>query len=108
MLYVERNEEGEIIAIRSDPQHPDQKPASENELIEFISNSGDTGSYQTLLTLLDTRIVRVLDDLIDVLVAKNVIRFTDLPEDARKKMRDRKDVRKKMRDDAQFMVDDIL
>ncbi|WP_163337407.1 hypothetical protein [Desulfopila sp. IMCC35008] len=108
MLYAERNEQGEITAIRTSPVEPGQDQLTDDELVAFLSQSGDIASYQTLLTLMDTRIVRVLDDLIDVLVDKNIIRFTDLPEDARKKIGDRKRIRQKMRDEIQLMVDDIL
>jgi hypothetical protein len=108
MLYAERNEQGEITAIRNSPEQPGQEQISDDELVAFFSQSGDIASYQTLLTLLDTRIVRVLDDLVDVLVEKNIIRFTDLPEDARKKIGDRKRIRKKMQDEIQLMVNDII
>jgi hypothetical protein len=51
----------------------------------------------------------VLDDLIEVLVRKNVIMLTDLPEEARVKLGTRKDVRRRMQDvDPSLTVDDIL
>lgn len=90
MLYADRNQQGEITAIRNSPEHSGEEPVNDDELISFIAKSGDIASYQTALTLLDTRIVRVLDDLIDVLIQKNVIRFTDLPEEAQKKIGARK------------------
>jgi hypothetical protein len=108
MLYAERNEHGEISAIRNSPEQPGQDPITDDELVTFLSQAGDIASYQTLLTLLDSRIVRVLDDLIEVLIDKNVIRFTDLPEDARKKIGDKKRIRKKMHDEIQLMADDII
>jgi hypothetical protein len=42
--------------------------------------------------------VRVLEDLIDTLMAKNVIRHTDLPEAAQRKLVLRKGLRNRMQD----------
>ena len=108
MLYAERDENGKIIAIKNSPTNPDQKQVTEAELVEFFSQSDEIGSYETLLTLLDTRIIRVLDDLIDVLVKKNIILFTDLPEEARMKIGERKRIRKRLQDSSELMVDDII
>jgi len=44
----------------------------------------------------DTAMVRVLEDLVDVLVAKDVIRLTDLPADARQRLLRRKAARGKL------------
>lgn len=108
MLYAEHDVNGEIIGIKKTPSEPNQKELTDNELIYFLSQEGDTGSYETLLTLLDTRVIRVLDDLIDLLVQKNVIMFTELPDEARKKIGERKIARKRLLGETQLMVDDIL
>lgn len=108
MLYAERDESGTITAVRTSPETPDQEQITDEELADFINESGNAASYQMLLSLLDTRIIRVLDDLIDVLVDKNVIRFTDLPIDAQNKIGERKKIRRKMQSENNLMVDDIL
>lgn len=108
MLYAERDENGKVTAVRTSPSNPDQEQITDKELVNFFTESGNAASYQTLLALLDTRIIRVLDDLIDVLVEKNVIRFTDLPVDAQKKIGERKKIRKKMQSETSLMVDNIL
>jgi hypothetical protein len=108
MLYAERDDKGIITAISNHPSTPDQEQVTEAELIQFFSESGDSGSYETLLSLLDTRVIRVLDDLIDLLVKKNVIMFTELPDEARQKIGERKKIRRRLQDNNQLMVDDIL
>lgn len=108
MLYAERDKNGNITAITNSPSEPDQNQVTEEELVEFFSTSGDIASYETLLTLMDTRVIRVLDDLIDLLVKKNIIIFTDLPEEARQKIGERKKVRQRLQEDSQLMVDDII
>jgi len=41
----------------------------------------------------DTSLVRVLEDLIDVLINRGVIQFTDLPEAAQAKLLERREAR---------------
>ena len=52
-------------------------------------------------------IIRIVEDLIDLLIRKNLILFTELPEDAQAKIRERKRVRAIMTDED-LVVDDIL
>ena len=53
--------------------------------------------------------IRVLDDLIEVLVKKNVIMLTDLPEEARAKLGKRQEVRRRMHENGNDLtVEDIL
>lgn len=97
MLYAEYDSEGKIIAIRNIPAFPEQKPATETEIISFFSETDEVGSYATLMNLLDTRVIRVLDDLIDVLITRNVIQHKDLPEEAQTKIEERKRIRNKLK-----------
>lgn len=48
---------------------------------------------QAFLRDLDIDLVRVLEDVIDLLVARGVFRFTDLPESAQQKLLFRKTLR---------------
>ncbi len=41
----------------------------------------------------DTGLARVLEDLIDVLISKGLIQFTDLPESAQRKLLERRSTR---------------
>jgi hypothetical protein len=111
MFYAERDKDGHIIAIHKskDSGAKDLTPVSEKELREFLASDHDPGSYEALLEEADKKMIRVLDDLIEVLVRKNVIMLTDLPEEARVKLGTRKDVRRRMQDvGPSLTVDDIL
>ena len=48
---------------------------------------------QAFLRKLDVDLVRVLEDVIDLLITRGVFRFTDLPESAREKLLFRKSLR---------------
>jgi hypothetical protein len=109
MLYVERDKDGKIIALhnRSGPNADEQKSIMDEEIVDFLNKNVDTEPWIQFLSLSDTGIIRILEDLIDLLIRKNVILFTELPEDAQIKIRERKRVRETMTPEN-LMVDDIL
>jgi hypothetical protein len=109
MLYVERDNDGNIIALHKQPEPgaSEQKTIMDEEIFAFLNKSVDTDPWVQLLSLSDIGIIRIVEDLIDLLIRKNVILFTDLPEEAQSKIRERKRVRKKI-DPNHLMVDDIL
>ena len=96
MPFVKRDEEGRIVAVF-------HKPVEEG-LEEVELADADLGDflYQNLLDAVvrrewlesDIRLVRVLEDLVDVLIEKGVIMFQDLPEAAQAKLRKRSGFRK--------------
>ena len=109
MLYIERNSSGKIIGIHSAPtaQAQEQKKKLDQEVMEFLNSTGVSKHLGPILNEFDQNVIRVLDDLIDLLVDKNLIMFTELPIEAQEKIKWRKLIRKKM-SSVNFMVDDIL
>jgi hypothetical protein len=109
MLYVERDAAGNIVSLHNKPEPGagEQKSIMDEEVIEFLKKNIDADPRVQLLSLSDTGIIRILEDLIDLLIRKNIILFTELPEQAQAKIRDRKQLRDKIGPDP-LMVDDIL
>lgn len=60
----------------------------------------------TELNQLDAGFIRVLEDLIDVLVANGTLRLTDLPPEALEKLSRRKQARSRLRDSLDLIEDD--
>lgn len=85
MVYVTRNPEGEVVAISSDPNTPGA-----------VATSADDPGVQEFLANSDLEMVRVIEDVIDLLVDRQMIRFTDLPQSAQKKLLSRKSLRSKL------------
>lgn len=91
MPYVTRNAQGQIESLHRnasteagefvDEQHPD--------LREFLGSIEDGDNF----TRLDAGFVRVIEDLVDVLLAKNILNITDLPAEAQAKLFARKGFR---------------
>ena len=109
MLYIERDDRGNITAIynKATAGVTEQKSIMDEEIIDFLNENVDTDPWTQLLSLSDVGIIRILEDLIDLLIKKNVILFTELPEEAQQKIRERKSLRQKIIPD-QLVVDDIL
>jgi hypothetical protein len=109
MLYVERDTAGNIIALHNKPEPgaDEQKSIMDDELLEFLNKNVDADPRVQLLSLSDMGVIRILEDLIGILIRKNIILFTELPEEAQKKIRNRKRLREKISPDH-LMVDDIL
>jgi hypothetical protein len=66
---------------------------------------GSDGS-QRELNALDTSFIRVLEDLIDALLANGTLRVTDLPPQAMAKLDQRKRIRQRLRGALDLIGDD--
>ena len=93
MMYIKRNEQGEIIAASEEPLTGFVSvPAEDAALQEFLTSSLlNTGESQ--LRQSDSSLIRVIEDLVDLLATKGIIRFTDLPPEAQDKLMMRKSLR---------------
>lgn len=94
MPYVKRDEQGRITAVTLQPESGlAEVPAHSPELLDFM---GRLGIEQGALQQSDMRLVRVLEDLIDLLIDRDVIRFTDLPLPAQEKLMERRSMRQSL------------
>jgi hypothetical protein len=92
MPYIQRDQAGRIVAV-SWEQQPDgweSLPLDSPELVAFTSIL--SGGQKELITT-DLKLVRVVEDLIDLLIDRDVIHFTDFPEAAQTKLLTRRSMR---------------
>lgn len=94
MLYAIRNQEGQITSL-TDRQAPGAQAinSTDPEVLAFLSLDEAAVTGNDFLEESDLAIVRILEDLIDTLIDQQVIRFTDLPDAAQRKLLSRKVVR---------------
>ncbi|MEW6134069.1 MAG: hypothetical protein AB1591_13070 [Pseudomonadota bacterium] len=93
MPFVTRNELGRIRSVSLEPSaDASELPADSPELMEFMGTLLGQG---TLLQS-DLRLVRVLEDLINLLIDREVILFTDLPLAAQDKLMERRSMRQSL------------
>lgn len=108
MAYVKRDDQGNIIEVFDAAQAGAEEYLSINseELVAFLKQSEDPDAARTVLTDSDLSLVRVLEDLINTLIDKEVILFTDLPPAAREKLANREKIRGQLSDLDNLMGDD--
>ncbi len=109
MLYIERDENGGIIAIHRSPRAnaSETKPAADEEVIDFLNETTSEDPKKILLSLSDKGLIRLVEDLIDLLIRKNIIVYTELPEHAQEKLRERTRLRETITSQT-LTVEDIL
>jgi len=97
MPFVARNEDGRITAIseRQTKTATEFMEASEPEVQAFIRGA-TPDSMRRRLVGTDTEMARITEDLIDVLISRNIINFTDLPIQAQKKLVARQKIRRNL------------
>ncbi|EED36159.1 conserved hypothetical protein [Luminiphilus syltensis NOR5-1B] len=92
MAFVKRNSDGEIIAVSKAQEAGFEAVADDDALLlEFLQA---IGSESPNLVQSDLDFVRVIEDLLEVLMDKNILMFTDLPPEAQQKIMKRKALRK--------------
>ncbi len=89
--YVKRNPQGVVVAVSVEPLEGFELATADAE--ELAGRMEQAVRPQHRLEESDRDVVRVLDDLINLLVEKNTIRFTDLPLAAQRKLLERKGLR---------------
>jgi hypothetical protein len=90
MFYVLRDATGQISSLHRDPVVGAQTlPEDHPEVRQFMGLDADQQQFASL----DASFLRVLEDLIDALIRRNVLCITDLPMEAQLKLFDRKHFR---------------
>ena len=101
MIQVQRDASGRIIAVRRDGADGQESPddavwesasAEDSGLTEFSAEI-QSGLGDNPLGGTDLALARVLEDLVNLLIDKSVIRFTDLPQGAQAKLLARQNTR---------------
>ena len=85
----------------------EHKSAVDVEILEFLGYGENDSSVFQILAAMDAGVVRVLEDLVDLLVRKNIIMFTEFPEEAQKKLSIRRQIRENIGKES-IIVGDIV
>jgi len=93
MPFVKRDEQGAVIAVSqvSGSGFTEELSTDDPTFAAFLARVGDSGT--TLLDATDQDFIRVLEDVVELLIAKGLILFTELPEDAQQKIMRRQQMR---------------
>lgn len=111
MIYVKRDSRGRIIALGGEsfvipePERGDWHPAVGDEP-DVVAFTHEISRAVNPLQSTDMGLVRVLEDLVELLVERSVIRFTDLPSAAQAKLLERRGTREAMHRSSLLDEDD--
>lgn len=111
MPYVSRDSNGRINGIGDRPaQHAKEFLPNDNpEVVKYLRGASPD-SMRNRLSATDLEMSRILEDLVDVLVSRNILNFTDFPIEAQKKLMARQKLRKSLSALSNLVTedDDIL
>lgn len=95
MPFVRRQADGRIDSLHrsSSGEHSEFLPDTHPEVQAFVGNDS---AARDDFSRLDADFVRVLEDVIDTLIVKNILNITDLPEQAQAKLFARKSFRERV------------
>ncbi|MEO1082532.1 MAG: tryptophan synthase subunit beta like protein [Pseudomonadota bacterium] len=103
MVWVQRDARGKLsgVSLEEMPGFTEQLPDDDAEVLAFVADLDQSGLARS-----DLDFVRVLEDLLEVLIRKNLLLFTELPEQAQQKILQRRALRRGS--EALDLVDDDL
>ena len=111
MPYVIRNEHGKVTVLTDKAGASSEFLAAEHpEVLAFLTApQGDAANVEMLLA--DLKMIRVIEDLIDILISKNIIIFSELPLPVQQKILLKKGYRDKLFGSGAYLMgsaEDIL
>ena len=109
MPYLQRDSSGRVTGLFINPPDGESEfvSASHPEVRLILEDAGEPPAEtdaRRRLAEMDISMIRVLEDLLDVLIEKHIIMLTDLPPQAQQKLVSRKATRKNLLADAAGMA----
>ena len=96
MPYVVRDDSGAIESLHRTMIQGSELLPFENPEVQAFWGGAELHSFARM----DAELVRVLEDLIDALIRRNVLSITDLPQEAQGKLFNRKNFREGLQGNA--------
>ncbi len=109
MLYVKWSPEGDLedFAFVAKPGY-EATSLSDERVQAWLQDEANQHKINAVLEQVDREMVRVVEDLIDLLIAKGLILFTDLPEAVQNKILFKRNLRSKLQPSLLHESDDEL
>ncbi|PXX99243.1 tryptophan synthase subunit beta like protein [Halomonas sp. LBP4] len=95
-MYIKRDDDGhiELVSREATPDCKEFLASDSPDLLAFLME-GEARQGEAHFQASDLAFVRVLEDVIELLMDKGVISFTDLPEAAQQKVMERQSLRRR-------------
>lgn len=108
MPFIRRDATGNIVEAREAPTgevieflEPDDP-----EIVRFLARQGGEAQIREQLSVSDSDMIRVIEDIVDVLIRKRLIEASDLPSVVHAKLARRRELRKTMTSLSHLMAED--
>ncbi len=100
MLYVLRDDDNQVHAVSDRPFSADWQPVDidDESLKLFLQNNPEISTG--IMESSDAGFIRVLEDVIDLLIDKQVIQFTEFPDVVQTKLLNRRRYRESLRSNS--------
>lgn len=105
MAFVKRDKDGDIIAVSKIPEEGFTELLEDDEQAVTSFLVGIGGSESSLQAS-DLDMIRVVEDVVELLIEKGVILFTEMPEEAQHKILRRQQLRARSSDLQNLIGDD--
>jgi hypothetical protein len=106
MPYAARDEQGRIVSLHREAGDEGREFLSaDHPLVLAFLGTGAEQSATAQFHDLDLEVIRVIEDVVDTLIRKNLIAITDLPSAARDKLLKRRRLREEV--GAGILVEDF-
>lgn len=108
MPYVQRNEQGQVTRLLDSPSNDagEWLELEHSDVAAFLQQSEQTSELKKSLHTSDVEMARVLEDVIDLLMDKQVFLFTELPEVVQGKLNKRKKLRQEVNDLSDLITEE--
>jgi hypothetical protein len=104
MPFVQRDTSGQIVAVSQVPADGMSVIDSDHPDLQAFLNQ--MGAEARQISATDQDFVRVLEDVVELLISRGVILFTDLPQSAQEKMLHRQRLRSNLPGSLDLLGDD--
>ena len=95
MPFIIRDESGRIAGVFNQPVEGGEEVGDDDEELQaFVRDTAPIVQAEEQWVQSDLSLSRVIEDLIDILIERNVINFTEFPDGAQKKLLERRGFRK--------------
>ena len=115
MIFVKRDTDGKIVALYQKAIEEGMESLAMNhvDVVAFLNNCDNEQKYAMLRS--DLQLIRVIEDVIEILLSKNIINITDFPPTVVEKLMKRRGIRTQLSDamgiieeDYDYMDDDSI
>jgi hypothetical protein len=108
MPFIRRNSDGAIIDTCDHARNDaiEFLDAEDPEVLRFVASRAADSDIKEQLNISDIDMARVVEDLIELLIAKGTIAADDLPEIVRLKLKRRRELRRSIASLGQLVAED--